>query len=460
MVLILAAFVLTLNQTLVNPVLPSVMKDFNVTSAVAQWLSSGFTMMNAIMVPITAYLTDRFSARKLFVFSMGTFVVGAAFCGWAPNFTVLLIGRILQAIGDGTIMPLTMIVMMLVFPIHRRGTALGLFGVVIAFAPAIGPTVGGIIIDTFSWQWLFRAVFVLAVAITLAVPLICVNIRQGSNKPKLDVLSVILSVFGFGGMLYSFSTISEGELSIPNIVGGIIGLVGIIWFFVRQLHLDVPLLRVRVMKVPEFSIALVIMILVQAGLMAGAILMPIYIQQLRGMSATLSGIIVLPGAILLGVMGPVAGRMFDYRGARGIAIFGTSLLVVTTIAFCFLSDHTPIVLIAVIYTVRLLGISFVNMPINTWGMNSLDNSVINHGTSLTNTARQVAGSFGTALMVSIMHFVSTHIVQGGSVEANIKGVNAAFVASSLLAIVAWVLVILYVRDRPHRTKETTTPAEA
>ena len=454
-VLIFGTFVTVLNQTVVTPALPSVMAEMGVDASTAQWLTTGFTLVNAIMIPITAFLTDRFSTRGLFLASMAMFTCGSLLAGWGPNFPVLLLGRLVQAAGAGILMPTVMTVLMLTFPVEKRGTAMGLFSIVIAFAPAIGPTVAGIIIDQANWHIMFFIISALS-ALVIVFAAIALEKTAPANKTAvtLDKPSVVLSSVGFGALLYGFSTIGATGVNVPDVATTLVGLVALVFFFRRQLHMEHPMLEVRVLKNRKFLVGTIIGMLVQAALLAASILVPIYVQSLLGQSATVSGLILLPGAILMGIMGPIAGRLFDRRGPRVIGIIGTGLLTVTTFALAFLTTETSIVFLTVLYTVRMFSLSLVNMPITTWGMNALDNKVMNHGTSVNNTLRQVAGSLGTAVIVSVTTMVTNANAESlGPVQANMLGIDVAFAVSGVLCLIGFVMVVALVKDRPSDAME-------
>ncbi len=449
-VLVFGAFVTVLNQTLVTPALPSIMEEMSVDQSTAQWLTTGFTLVNAIMIPITAFLQDRFSTRKLFVSSMLLFAAGTLLAALGPNFPVLLAGRLVQASGAGILMPVTMTVLMLVFPVDRRGSAMGIFGLVIAFAPAIGPTVAGFVIDQADWHILFYLIFGLALAIT-AASLFLVDNKAPANKGDsvLDPLSLALSTLGFGLMLYGFSALGSAGLTLVPVATTVLGIVGVVWFFIRQTHLPHPMLRVDVLKNRRFLIGTIIGMLVQGALLAAGILMPIYVQSLHGLSATVSGLVLMPGAILMGVMNPIAGKWFDRHGPRKMAIVGMSLLTLTTFAFAILNLTSSIIYITIVYTVRMFSMSLVNMPITTWGMNALDNKVMNHGTSVNNTLRQVAGSLGTAIIIAVSTQVQSFATpEFGSAQGTMFGINAAFLVCTLLCLVGLVMTIALVKDKP------------
>ncbi len=449
-VLVFGAFVTVLNQTLVTPALPSIMVEMAVDQSTAQWLTTGFTLVNAIMIPITAYLQDRFSTRKLFVFSMATFAAGTLMAGLGPNFPVLLGGRLVQAMGAGILMPVTMTVLMLVFPVDRRGSAMGIFGLVIAFAPAIGPTVAGFVIDQADWHILFYIIFVLSLVI-IGASLFLVDNKAPANKGDsvLDPLSLVLSTLGFGLMLYGFSALGSAGLTLVPIVTTVAGTAGVVWFFIRQTRLPHPMLRADVLKNRRFLIGTIIGMLVQGALLAAGILMPIYVQSLHGLSATVSGLVLMPGAILMGVMNPIAGKWFDRHGPRRMAIVGMSLLTLTTFAFAILNLTSSIIYLTIVYTVRMFSMALVNMPITTWGMNALDNKVMNHGTSVNNTLRQVAGSLGTAIIIAVSTQVQNFATPDfGAAQGTMFGINAAFLVCTLLCLVGLVMTIMFVKDKP------------
>ncbi|WP_165251940.1 MDR family MFS transporter [Adlercreutzia sp. ZJ304] len=451
--LVVGTFVTVLNQTLITPALPSIMTEMGIDAPTGQWLTTGFTLVNAIMIPITAYLQDRFSTRRLFLFSMIVFAVGTALCGWAPNFPVLLGGRLVQAAGAGILMPLSMTVLLVTFPIERRGSAMGIFGLVIAFAPAIGPTVAGIVIDIADWHIMFVGILVLVMLVIVA-SIFLMEGRPPANKgdSALDPLSLILSTAGFGGLLYGFSVFGSSGLNAISVAITAVGIICVVWFFVRQTKLDVPMLRVKVLANRKFLIATIIGMLVQGSLLAAGILMPIYVQTLMGYSATMSGLVLMPGAILMGIMNPVAGKLFDKHGPRMLGIVGMVLLFITTIGFGLLTLESSLVYITLLYMVRMVSMALVNMPITTWGMNALDTRYINHGTSVNNTLRQVAGSIGTAMVISVSAMVTNASQSAvGSTQANMYGINIAFMACALLVLIGLVLTVIFVKGKPGET---------
>lgn len=453
-VIVVGTFVAILNQTLVTPALPTIMEEMNIDASTGQWLTTGFTLVNAIMIPITAYLQDKFSTKSLFIICTSIFAVGTLLCGWSPTFSVLLSGRLLQAVGAGILSPLSMTVLLVTFPIDRRGQAMGVFGLVIAFAPAIGPTIAGVMVDNFDWRIMFYAVVVLvAIVILLAAILLEKKPPANSKDSVFDPLSIILSSFGFGGLLYGFSVFGSNGIDLISGIIFAVGVVCVILFFIRQTKLPTPMLRVQVLFNKKFLIATIIGMLVQGSLLAAGILMPIYVQNLLGYPATLSGLVMMPGAIIMGIMNPVAGKLFDKHGPRALGVIGMGLLFITTLAFGFLTLETSLVFLTVIYALRMMGMTMVNMPITTWGMNALETKYMNHGTSVNNTLRQVAGSIGTAIVISVSSITTNWATtQMDDIHANLAGINVAFLVSAVLVLAGFVLTLIFVKGKPGVTE--------
>ena len=445
--LLFGTLVTMLNQTVVAPALPSIMVDMNINAATGQWLTTAFTLVNAIMIPVTAYLIDRFPIRNLFLFSMSIFALGSLLAAWGPDFPVLLGGRIVQAIGAGILMPMVMTVLMLTFPLEKRGLAMGLFGIVMAFGPAIGPTAAGAVIDAADWHIVFYVVTILSAIVAIITPFTMDKVEPKSKDLRLDILSVIMSTIGFGSLLYSFSVVGNGGFSIEFAISFVLGAVFIVLFFRRQLSMEHPMLRVRVLQNKTFLTGTIIGMVVQAALLSIGILLPIYLQSLLGYSATESGLVLLPGALIMGIMGPIAGRWFDRHGPRMLAITGSLLLTVGTLFLAFLGPEVSLVYVAVVMAVRLFGMSLINMTITTWAMNALGDDLINHGTSVNNTFRQVAGSLGTAILTSIFAIVSVSLMGSeGPTLAGIHGIDVAFGVSAGLCFIGFLLVVIFVKD--------------
>jgi EmrB/QacA subfamily drug resistance transporter len=433
-VLISGAFVAILNQTLLVTALPHMMEDLNLTENTAQWLTTIFMLVNGIMIPITAFLIETFTTRRLFLTAMGLFIAGTIVCAFSPLFSVLMVGRVLQAAGAGIMMPLMQTIFFIIFPIEKRGQAMGLFGLVIAFAPAIGPTLSGYIVDQFPWRALFFIILPIAIIDFIFAYLLLKNVTN-QTFPKLDIPSIILSTLGFGGILYGFS--SAGNLgwgSMEVILTILVGVLSLVIFILRQFRLKQPILQFKVFTYPIFTISTILGIIVFITMIGGATILPIYMQNMHHFTAFQSGLMLLPGAIVMGVMNPITGRIFDKFGAKWLAVIGLILITVSTFMFTDLTATTSFTFLAVVNAVRMLGISMVMMPVTTAGLNQLPIMLIPHGSAMNNTMRQVSASIGTALLVTIMTSSALDPAKFGT-EGMIHGVNVAFmVAGSLAAI--------------------------
>ncbi|MEY8559837.1 DHA2 family efflux MFS transporter permease subunit [Jeotgalicoccus halotolerans] len=435
-VLLSGAFAAILNQTLLATAIPHIMTDLNLDADVAQWLQSVFMLVNGIMIPITAFLINKFSTRTLFFTAMSLFGIGTLICGISPSFPVLLTGRILQAAGAGIVMPLMQTILFLVYPRDQRGKAMGMFGLVISFAPAIGPTLSGWFIDIYPWRGLFYMILPIVAIDLIVAHFILRNVTEKTN-PKLDMTSIILSTLGFGGLLYGFSAAgNSGWLSLAVILPIIIGAIALVLFIKRQNRLEEPILEFGVFKDRIFTLSTSLGMIVFMSMIGGAVILPIFMQTMLGFSAMESGMMLLPGALMMGIMSPVTGRLFDKYGAKWLAIIGLGMLTVTTLMFATLNTETTFTYLAVVNTFRMLGVAMVMMPVTTAGLNRLTNRLVPHGTAMNNTMRQVAGAVGTALLVSIM----TNMARPEKgVEGMIHGVNMSFLFAGILAFIGFIL---------------------
>ncbi|OIU71969.1 MDR family MFS transporter [Rossellomorea aquimaris] len=452
LVLISGAFAAILNQTLLATALPHIMEDLHLEASTAQWLTSIFMLVNGVMIPITAFLIERFTTRSLFLTALGLFAAGTLICAVAPNFGILMVGRVVQASGAGIIMPLMQTILFLIYPVEKRGSAMGMFGLVISFAPAIGPTLSGWLVDQFPWRSLFYVILPIVLIDLIVAYFILVNVTK-QTFPKVDILSIILSSFGFGGLLYGFSTAgTEGWSSVHVIVSMIIGSITLTLFILRQFKLKQPILEFRVFKIKLFTITTILGMLVFIAMIGGATILPILMQNMLGYSAFESGLMLLPGALIMGFMNPITGRIFDKFGAKWLAVTGLILISVTTFMFSNLTPQTSFMYLTVVNAFRMLGVAMVMMPVTTAGLNQLPNHLIPHGTAMNNTMRQVSGAVGTALLVTVM---TTAAQPARGVEGLVHGVNVSFIVAGISAIIGLFLAF-FVKDRsPKRVKTTS-----
>lgn len=447
-VLLIGTFVAILNQTLLNIALPKIIEDLGITTNTAQWLITIYLLINGVMIPITAFLIERYSTRHLFLTAVGVFAVGSLICALSTNFTVLLIGRIVQSMGAGVMMPLMQTVILLIFPREKRGAAMGMVGLAIAFAPAIGPTLSGWIVEHYSWRLLFYVVLPITLLDLLFAAVALKNVGK-LTYPKLDPLSIITSTIGFSSLLYGFSSAGSAGWGATEVLATlIIGVISLIVFVWRQLNMERPMLEIRVLKYGIFTLTTGIATIVFIAMMGVNLLLPLYLQQMRGVSALNSGLMLLPGAILMGIMNPITGRIFDKVGARWLAVIGMAIVTVATFQLTSLSITTSFLSIIITYSICLIGISMVMMPITTAGINQLPPQLIAHGSAMTNTLRTVGGSIGTAILVTVMTITADNAPIQLKADAMIHGINNAYLVASLLALAGMLLSFFLKKPQP------------
>ncbi|MCQ4085432.1 DHA2 family efflux MFS transporter permease subunit [Saccharibacillus sp. JS10] len=462
-IMILGAFLTTLNQTLMSVATPELMKDFDITAATAQWLTTGYLLVNGVLIPITAYLMQKFSTRQLFQTAMMIFLVGTTVSALANDFPVLLTGRLIQAAGAGIIMPLLMNVILALFPPEKRGSAMGLVGLAIIVAPAIGPTLAGYTLENYSWETMFYAMIPLALLVIVLGFIYLRNVGERQHV-KFDAISVILSTIGFGALLYGFSRAgSLGWSSSEVLIMIAIGVVGLVIFCVRQLRMKSPLLDLRTFRFNMFSLTIVISIAVTMIMYADMMLLPLYLQNARGYTAIESGLLLLPGALLMGLLMPITGRLFDKYGAKWLTIIGMAIVIATTLGFINLTDTTSYTYLVLMSTARRIGMAFMMMPLQTAGLNQLPPSLNAHGTAISNTTRQVAGAIGTSLLVTVMSdrakSHAAEMMQNGTdpaqiaTQAQISGINDAYLVIVGIGVVG--LLLSFFIKKVQRGSEAT-----
>ncbi|PLS17147.1 MFS transporter [Bacillus sp. M6-12] len=482
-VLMIGAFITFLNNTLLNIALPSIMKDLKVEPSTVQWLTTGFMLVNGILIPSTAFLIQKYSVKRLFLVAMGLFTLGTVLAGFAHAFPLLLAGRMIQASGSAIMMPVLMNVMLVSFPIEKRGAAMGVFGLILMFAPAIGPTLSGWIIEHYEWRMLFHFVTPIAIIVFLLGAFLLKDKKEKVDI-RLDLFSLLLSSIGFGSLLYGFSSAGRKGWDSPHVYLTItIGVLTLIWFILRQLKQERPMLNFRIFKYPMFALSSSITIVLNMALFSGMLLIPIYVQTLRGISPLDAGLMMLPGAIVMALMSPITGRLFDKFGGRSLSIIGLAITTITTYFFSNLTFETSYTNLVILNSVRMFGMSMVMMPISTNGLNQLPTRFYPHGTAMNNTLNQVSGAIGTAILVTIMsNRTETHAEELGKeamkqltgkptaaqiaqmkqeigMKAMLEGINDAFLVAAFLAAISFFLAFFIKRAKQAPDPEGNQPVE-
>ncbi|SER71421.1 MDR family MFS transporter [Corynebacterium cystitidis] len=411
-VLLVGDFAMLLNQTLMMNAVPAFMGAFRISAEQAHWVTTLFMLVAGIMVPVSAYLIGRFTTRQLFIGAMALFATGTIIAALAASFAIVLLGRVLQAAATGMMMPLVQTVLFSIFPEGKRGSAMGIFGLLVGFAPALGPWLSGLILNHYHWSSLFWLMLPFAVLAAILALFFLKNVTR-PGEPSLDMFSVALSTIGFGAFLYGFSVVGHvGWFSAEALIPIVVGIVGVVWFFVRQLQLEQPLLRIDVLSNPQYALNNVLGMLVIIIMNGTIILLPVYLQQGRGVSPLDSGLVLLPGAVVLGLLSPIAGKLFDHWGARWLGLVGFMLMLVANIASTKFGVTTALWTIALWHVVRMAGVAMVMMPVSTAALNQLAGPLIPHGAAVNNVLRQIAGALGAAVLVSVMSNSAVELYDG------------------------------------------------
>lgn len=445
-VLLAGCLLVVLNYTLLAPALPVIMHEMSVNETEVQWVTSIYAMVEAVVIPLNAFLLGRFSVRKLFTGGFVLFTLGSLAVAAAPTFGLLLAGRVLQAAASGVAMPMVWTLILVMTPVENRGVMMGLIGLVISFAPAIGPPAAGALIDFLGW----RVLFVIVAGISLVVIVLCIALlknRDGFERTSFDVPSILLSSAGMLGLLYGLSTSTSSSTPALSVLLMIVGAALLAVFVKRQRKLEVPMLRVETLATRRFRIAVIVCCLMEGSLIAIDVLLPLYLQNSLGQTPTVTGFVMAPAALAGAVSGIVAGRIFDKHGVRVIAVVGAVMLFASAVAFCFCGADASLIYIVVVYMVETIGWQFISTPSNTWGINSLPTEHIQHGNALLSTLMQVGASFGTAALVSLTAFGPLAAPGGTAAEMQLAGYHVAFIGVAVMVGIVALVVFFHVRNK-------------
>ncbi|MGW9265836.1 MDR family MFS transporter [Gordonia terrae] len=441
-VLLVAAFVVILNETILSVALPTLMTDLDITAATAQWLTSGFLLTMAIVIPITGYLMQRFTLRSIYIAAMSLFTIGTLVAALAPGFELLIIARLVQASGTALMVPLLMTTILNVVPEQNRGRTMGLVSIVIAVAPAVGPTVSGLILQSLSWRAMFWIVLPIAIGALILGGVFVRNVTE-RRPAQLDIISVPLSALGFGGIVYGLSSIGEsagGHAPIPPWVPLVVGAVALALFVVRQLKLadrGLALLDLRTFAIAPFRLAVVLMAGFMLTLFGALILLPLYLQNVMGKDVLTTGLVLLPGGLVMGLLAPFVGALFDKVGARPLVLPGTIAVSAGTWLLTTLDAGSSLGMVIAAHVILSAGIAFGLTPLMTSALGSLSPELYSHGSATVSTIQQVAGAAGTALFITLMSRGTQSAIDDGvnPLQAGADGIHLAFVVAACLSLV-------------------------
>jgi len=435
--------------TALTTALPPIMEDLHISVNTGQWLTSGFILFLAVMTPFTGFLVSRFRTKRLYCVAIGFFIVGLTICALSKSFYLMMLGRIIQGCGNGLLSSMGQVIILTIYPPDRIGTMMGWYGLSFGVAPIISPTIAGLLVDSVGW----RMIFVIAIgimSISLIWALIVFEDVLPTMRKKFDVISLIISALAFGGITYAVGNIGTYDfVSYHVLFSLIVGIVSGIIFTIRQLRIKVPFLDVRVLKNKDYAISIVATVVMQLILMGTAIIFPVYVQQIKGKSATISGLVVLPGSLAMAVVSPFAGRIYDKIGMKMLLTLSPIVLAISNFAVYFINIHHSIWYLAGINVFRCAAAAAILMPLVTWAMKDIPKYKTSDATALHGSIRFVGGAVGSALFISIMTKVANTI--GKNKESPIMyGVNFVFLILAILSVIVFLIGIFGCKDKPKK----------
>jgi DHA2 family lincomycin resistance protein-like MFS transporter len=441
--LLVSTFVVILNETIMSVALPRLMADLGVTASAVQWLTTAFLLTMAVVIPVTGFLLQRMHTRPVFMLAMSIFSAGTLICAVSPGLELLVFGRVVQAVGTAIMMPLLMTTVMTLVPPEARGKTMGNISIVISVAPALGPTISGLILNYLDWRWMFILVLPIALASLALGAWRMQNVTTPRYAP-LDILSVVISALAFGGLVYGLSSLGDapsGEAggSLPAWVPVAVGAVAMVVFVWRQLQLqktDAALLDLRTFASKNFAVAVTMMAICMGSLFGTVILLPIYMQNVLGLDALQTGLLLLPGGLIMGLCAPTVGRLYDKYGATRLLVPGAIIVSAVMWALTLVDQNTSIWGILIGHITISIGLALVFTPLFTASLSSVPMQLYSHGSAVLGSIQQVAGAAGVALFVALMSLQTAALAAGGMppLEALSGGIRVAFLCGAILSL--------------------------
>ncbi|MBO5144252.1 MAG: multidrug efflux MFS transporter [Lachnospiraceae bacterium] len=434
-------------STAMTTALPNLVEYFGVTTSTGQWVTSGYSLAMGMVMPLTAFLITRFPTKKLYMAGIGSFIVGLILSIFAGNFGLMMVGRILQACGNGVLMSAAQVVILTVYPTEKKGTMMGTYGLATTAAPIIAPTIAGLMIDAFGWKSIFYLVLVIMAISFVISGIVFEDVLEIQDK-KFDVLSFAESIFAFGGITLGIGNISNyGLISIQAGAPLLIGIVVCVLFIIRQCSLEKPFLDVKILSNRSYAVSVISSMVLYLVMMGSSVMMPLYVQSVMGYSAVISGLVTLPGSLATAVVSPFAGRMYDKIGIKKIFMIGSAALVVSNIGMSFITMSTPLWIAVVLNVIRNISIGSLMMPLLTWGTSNVPPQKVADASSLLTSFRTIAGSIGSAVFVGIMTAVSAGSAEVYGDNALMHGMNMSFLWMTVGALVLLMISIFCSPDK-------------
>jgi len=433
--------------TALTSALPPIMKDLHIKVNTGQWLTSGMALFLAITTPLTAYLIARFKTKRLYCTSMLFFIIGLTICAFSTKFWMMMLGRVIQGCGNGVLNSLAQVVVLTIFPPEKRGTYMGWFGLSAGVSPILAPIIAGVLSDTIGW----RSIFLISLVIMLIsfVFSLCVfDDVLPIIKKDFDILSLIFSALAFGGVILSIGNMGSYKiLSWQVLFLFIVGIIGGFLFCWRQIHLEIPFLDIRVLTNKTYDISILSTALIQTMMMGAVMIFPVYVQQLKKRSATISGLVTLPGSLTMALISPFAGKIYDTIGIKLLFLVGSITLVLSNFSAYFINIHHSIWILSIINVFRSFAFGILLTPLVPWGMKEISEVKTSDATALFNSVRYIGNAVGTAIFISITTMVAD-AVRGTKENPEMYGINISFLIMAFISIVILIFSIISDRESP------------
>ncbi|MDE5863611.1 MAG: multidrug efflux MFS transporter [Lachnospiraceae bacterium] len=444
--LVVSGIATSLLSTAMTTALPSLVEYFGVSTSIGQWVTSGYSLAMGMVMPLTAFLITRFPTKKLYMTGIGGFIVGLLFSIFSGNFGLMMVGRVLQACGNGVLLSAAQVIILSVYPAEKKGMMMGTYGLATTAAPIVAPTIAGLMIDVFGWKSIFYLVLVIMIASFVISGVVFEDVLELQDK-KFDILSFVESIFAFGGITLGIGNISSfGLVSTQAGIPLLIGVVTCTFFIIRQCSLEKPFLDVKILRNRNYAVSVISSMVLYLVMMGSSVMMPLYVQSVMGYSAVVSGLVTLPGSLATAVISPFAGRWYDKIGIKKIFMIGSAALVISNIGMFFLTMNTPLWVAAGFNVVRNISIGSLMMPLLTWGTSNVSPQKVADASSLLTSFRTIAGSIGSAVFVGIMTVVSANSVADYGDNALMHGMNVSFFWMAAGSVVLLMISIFEARN--------------
>lgn len=436
--------------TALTTALPPIIQDLNISVTTGQWLTSGYSLAMAITMPLTAFLINRFPTKRLYCIAIIIFLAGLLISAVSYNFPLMMLGRLVQAAGNGMLSSMAQVIILTIFPPEKKGTAMGWYGLSVGAAPVVAPTIAGMMIDIVGWRMIFIAAFVIMMLALVFAVAVLEDVLK-TVKIKFDTMSFLLSAFAFGGITLGIGNIgSYGFVSVQVWVTLAIGIIAAVLFTKRQLHMEDAFLELRILANRDYAVSVMGSMLLYFIMMGSSIILPLYVQQTMGLSATISGLVMLPGSLVMALISPFAGNLYDKVGMRLLFIVGAVGLTISNLLMGFITMETTVWAAAGFNVIRSIAIACLMMPLVTWGANNVKPEMTSHATALLTSLRTIAGAIGSAVFVAVMTIVANQSAKSYGENASIHGINVAFLAMAASSIVLLMLAVVGTKSSGER----------